>query len=142
MDGAFLSVTTVVDYSASWHDFSNAHDLCLRATSGRVGIFVRFPDPGLRDLHRRNHPVSVCDAFKRATPVQPDGVGQYLQPDDAQYHVGYCADFSTDSAALYRLELLQDAGANQGRNDPPPQPRTLLGRNAQCGICFGWSAFC
>lgn len=142
VDGALLSVTTAVNYSAAWHDVPDARDLCLRATSGRMGISVRFTDPGLRDLHRRNHPVSVCDAFKRVSALQSDGVGQHFQPDDAQYHAGYCADFSTDRSALYRVELLQNAGTNQCRNDPPPQSRTLLGRTVRCGICFGLSAFC
>lgn len=38
MDGALLSVTTAVNYSAAWHDFPDARDLCLRTTSGRMGI--------------------------------------------------------------------------------------------------------
>lgn len=39
VDGALLSVTTAVNYSATWHDFPDARDLCLRAASGRMGIF-------------------------------------------------------------------------------------------------------
>lgn len=54
------------------------------------------------------------------SPLQPDGVGQHLQPDDARNHAGDCADFSADRTALYAMELLQNVGAYQ-HGDPPPQ---------------------